>query len=468
MGEIGINLLAYMLDTPFELMQRVCVVAMAAYVTMRVKPLRRALSSLQLSWQNQAIAIGFFGLLAISGTHSGLVVDVQSNMSPEWTSGMGGTLRPTQAIIGYRDLMVIVAGLFGGTWVGIGSGLLAGGERYMLGSFAGDASAMSTVLLGLFAGLFRRFFPDKMTSIKSILWLTIRATLLQQLMLFMLIADPQKASALVSVTFFPFLVINSLGCLLFLAVLKDLEKDRIQLDAQGAELRAQRAELQTKNAELNVQSAELRALHAQVEPHFLNNTLTSIQTLVSIDPDKASDCLSHLAAFFNYTREIASENSIPLADELKHLQLYLDFQILRFPDKTRFTMDIPETLLACHVAPRSLQTLVANIFVHARHGKKGVTTIHIEAIDFGETMQLKVIDTGCGIASARLATLGRQEVSSKQGNGSALYQISRSLALAFNGQATLNIESQLGVGTTIIMNIPKRSKPWLTQATNGV
>ncbi|NOU20180.1 MAG: hypothetical protein HOO93_00060, partial [Methyloglobulus sp.] len=160
------------------------------------------------------------------------------------------------------------------------------------------------------------------------------------------------------------------------------------------------------------------------------------------------------------TRLNASANSITLAQELSQLRQYLDFQNLRFPDKFRFKEEVPASLLGCRIPPRSLQTLAENALIHGLRGQPDIVEITIKGEDFGGTMQLCVIDSGCGIAPERLQELGKQPVQSEQGNGSALHQMSQSLSLAFNGVAKLDIQSQLEVGTKVVLDLPKRSQPW--------
>jgi LytS/YehU family sensor histidine kinase len=421
------------LNNALELLQRVCVVMMAACVSMRVSFLRRALSNINTCWQYQLCTAVFFGILAIFGTHSGLIVDVrQGGAIIDWASGFVAPLRQSYAIIGFRDLLVLAAGLFGGPWVGLGAGLLAGGERYHLGGFAGTVSAMATILQGLGAGLSRQFYPKWTITVKGILVVSILGTCLQKLMLFSFIQPHSDAIALVRETVVPVLIVNSLGCLLFFMVMKELDSDRLKMEKQ---------------------QAELRALHAQVEPHFLNNTFIAIQDLIDTTPETATE-------FVNSTRENASANAIPLATELKQLKCYLDFQNLRFPNKFRLIDEIPDNLLMYHIAPRSLQTLTENALLHGRRGKEGILDITLRGVDNGESLQLCVQDNGAGISPERLAQLGKQVVKSERGGGSALYQLTESLNLTFDGHATLTLHSELSAGTQVILQLPKRSKPW--------
>jgi LytS/YehU family sensor histidine kinase len=262
---------------------------------------------------------------------------------------------------------------------------------------------------------------------------------LQKLLLFNFVLPHADAIALVRETVIPVLLVNSLGCLLFLVVMNDLERDRLRIEAQ---------------------QAELRALHAQVEPHFLNNTLNAIHTLIGMEPKTASEYVIKLARFLDNTRQTACNNSIALGQELAQLRHYLDFQNLRFPEKFLFHEEIPDNLLACRIPPRSLQTLAENALIHGLRGQTETLEIRIKGEDHGGKMMLSVIDNGCGISPERLKELGKQPVQSQQGSGSALYQLGQSLNLAYDGRANLVIQSRPEKGTEVMLTLPKRTKPW--------
>lgn len=99
--------------------------------------------------------------------------------------------------------MVLTAGLFGGPWVGLGAGLLAGSERYFLGGFACTVSAIATGLQDLGAGLSRQFWPQWTTTAKGILVVSVLGTALQKLLLFNFVQPHGDAIALVRETIFP-------------------------------------------------------------------------------------------------------------------------------------------------------------------------------------------------------------------------------------------------------------------------
>jgi two-component system sensor histidine kinase LytS len=270
-------------------------------------------------------------------------------------------------------------------------------------------------------------------------FIALTGTLLQKLMLLVWAHPYADAQTLVLETAMPVAVVNTLGVLLFLFVMQDLERDRLRDQAQ---------------------QAELRALNAQIEPHFMNNTLNAIKALIRRDPDAASQYVVKLARFLDDTRRNVGANSISLQQELTQVERYLDFQALRFPEALKFQRNISPQLLACQLPPRCLQTLVENALLHGMQGRATPLKIDIIGVDHGQSFIVRVSDNGIGIPAPRLAELGKHPVDSSNGNGSALFHLRQSFKLAFPHQSMLTINSWEGHGTEVILTIPKRSKPW--------
>jgi len=427
----------WLVNTP-ELLQRACVVIVVTYLAIRQPWFKQAMRGVNQSWRHRLVAAIYFGVLAIVGTHNGIVLDIRRHGAViEYLSRQPAGLQQMQAILSFRDMLVLSAGLFGGPWTGLGAGLIAGGERWLLGGFVGLASGISTVLLGLGAGLAKQVWPH-INSRQGTLATVLVGTVVQKYLIVSL-SDPHVlAIATIRETIVPEITVNCLGCLLFHSVMQDMERDRLKTQAQ---------------------QAELRALHAQIEPHFINNTLNAIKALIRRDPEQASDYVVKLARFLDDTRQIARANSISLSQELEQLENYLDFQQLRFPGAFHFEQDIPSSLLDCQIPPRSLLTLAENALLHGR-GHSGILTLRIAGADLGKQLALSIEDDGRGIAPNRLELLGKQPVNSERGSGNGLFQLHETLKISFDGAATIDITSQEKMGTEITLILPKRSQPW--------
>ncbi|MEI7870363.1 MAG: LytS/YhcK type 5TM receptor domain-containing protein [Candidatus Methylumidiphilus sp.] len=134
-----------------QLVQRVCLVVVAAFACIHLSWVRRALRGRQkFGWQGLMMGL-LFGLFAIIATHSGILLDIGEHnvRTVDWfAGGLFAGLGEYQVVLGFRDTMVLTAGLVGGPWVGLIAGMLAGYERFLLGGFAHIASGSATVILG--------------------------------------------------------------------------------------------------------------------------------------------------------------------------------------------------------------------------------------------------------------------------------------------------------------------------------
>lgn len=250
----------------------------------------------------------------------------------------------------------------------------------------------------------------------------------------------EGALKLINMTALPMLLTNSVGAGLFIWMMQFLDKYRLELLAR---------------------QAEIRSLQAQVEPHFLMNTLNAVKQLIHSDPEQARAYVVKLGHFFRATREHSAAESVTLEQELQRQELYCGFQRLRFGGAVlHCRYEIDPTLRNCRLPPYSLQTLVENAFTHGFRKNQESLEIVISAEAQWDNLVLGVTDNGSGIAPERLALLGLQPVASNQGSGTALYQLRQSLQLAFGRKAQLLIESRLGAGTQATLTLPRREAVW--------
>ncbi|NOS74899.1 MAG: hypothetical protein HOP36_10270, partial [Methyloglobulus sp.] len=145
MGYLDTNTWLHSFNIAIELLQRLSVLSVAAYVAMRWTWLREALHGASKYWRHRLIAAVFFGVLAIIGSHSGVILDLEHGNVVNWRPVPATGLQKSQAIVAFRDLTVMVAGLTCGIWGGLGAGLLAGFDRYFMGGFVGLGAALATV-----------------------------------------------------------------------------------------------------------------------------------------------------------------------------------------------------------------------------------------------------------------------------------------------------------------------------------
>jgi LytS/YehU family sensor histidine kinase len=124
-------------------------------------------------------------------------------------------------------------------------------------------------------------------------------------------------------------------------------------------------ERQTFELKLLAQDAELRALRAQIDPHFLFNSLNSISALTTSDPAKARTMVILLAEFFRNSLDLGTKNRISLTEELSLIDKFLTIEQVRFGSRLQVQQDIEQKTLECRIPPLLLQPLIENA---VRHG----------------------------------------------------------------------------------------------------
>jgi len=422
------NIAHLWLDPILFMLNGVAVIIMVAFILFRTPYLREQLLNENRFGLGWLLLVLLFSAMAIYGTHAGMVVGAGNSLKPVFWS----QLSEGEAVINFRDLVTVTAGLAGGPWLGASVGAIAGVERFYMGGFTGLSCALATLLSGLLAGLFRQWLGRRITPLRAALIAGIVVTL--QILLILILSTPfERALNLVIQIGIPMLLTDMVGCFVFQQVIEVLDRDRL-------------------NSEL--QLLKIRVLQAEIKPHFLGNTLNSIKVLIRVDPDKAREYVTKLAQLLRGTWNYADTDAITLKDELAHVDKYMDFQDLRFPDKIQYQKLIKdETLLDCLIPPRSLLSMVENALKHGKPENRALV-ITVEVAQHGRYSQLIVKDNGVAIAKDRLKVLGPKPVESSNGTGHGLYQIHQMLDLRWAGKARFEIDSTVDQGTTVTLTIP--------------
>src|SRR5262245_25901702 len=144
-------------------------------------------------------------------------------------------------------------------------------------------------------------------------------------------------------------------------------------------------------------TAQLAALRAQINPHFLFNSLNSIAQLIHSDPDKAEACVERLADIFRYILRRAEKEFVPLAEELEMAEAYLDIERARFGERLRVETRVDPRSLHQLIPNLILQPLVENAVKHGLSRKRGAGTVTIDAAVNDGCLDLIVGDDGLGM-----------------------------------------------------------------------
>ncbi|MGO4791617.1 LytS/YhcK type 5TM receptor domain-containing protein [Paenibacillus sp. 2KB_20] len=201
--------------------------------------------------------------------------------------------------------------------------------------------------------------------------------------------------------------------------------------------------------------AEIKTLQAQIHPHFLFNALNTILSLTRIDAEKARKLLRSLSDYIRQNLTAATAEKATLQDELQHIRSYMSIEQTRFEDKLQIQFEVEDSALQALVPPLTLQPLIENSIRHGFRNKTDhcVIIIRIQG-DPTNGVFVTIKDNGTGISSERLQLLGRQMLDSSSGTGLAVYNVNRRLALMYGPHASLNINSDVTVGTEIQFQIP--------------
>jgi hypothetical protein len=193
-----------------------------------------------------------------------------------------------------------------------------------------------------------------------------------------------------------------------------IESDRVrQLETQRLEMK------------LMAQDAELRMLRAQVDPHFLFNSLNSISALTSLDPAAARGMTVQLAEFFRHTLGLRADRKVTLDQELQLVRHFVAIEQVRYGDRLRFEAVIDPAAGACLLAPMLLQPLVENAIKHGIGQMIETGLVRIEAVRAGSILRIRVendvdSDSVDGAGSTRGTGLGlvnvRQRLAADHGH----------------------------------------------------
>jgi len=185
--------------------------------------------------------------------------------------------------------------------------------------------------------------------------------------------------------------------------------------------------------------AHLKLLQAQIEPHFLFNTLANANSLIDSDPVLAKKLLERLNDWLRIALTRARSEHATLGDELDMLENYLQILKIRFGERLRWHIDVNEEVRLLSFPPMLLQPLVENAVRHGIEPKMGGGDICISAAIDGEILRIEVSDTGVGLNGAN--------------DGAGLENVRARLAALFGAKAGLVLQS-LSVGVVATLELP--------------
>ena len=204
-----------------------------------------------------------------------------------------------------------------------------------------------------------------------------------------------------------------------------------RLKAEAAEAHAREA---TVAAQKQASDAELRALQAQIEPHFLFNTLANVQALIDYEPSKAKQMLESFIEYLRATLDASRRTQASLGDEFSMLERYLQLMQVRMGARLQTAWEIDPALRSHPFTPLLLQPLVENAIKYGLEPKIEGGTITIRALKMGGRIRLEVQDDGIGVGGTSTARKGV-----RCGSGTGLKNVLARLQSTLGASATLGL-----------------------------
>ncbi len=235
-------------------------------------------------------------------------------------------------------------------------------------------------------------------------------------------------------------------------ILKIIGGSRLREQAATIRANVATASAESQTLQRQVAEAKLLRMQAQVEPHFLFNTLAALERLIETNPTRALAMSQALSQWLRALLPQMKEGQSNLGAEVTLIQNYLQLMQMRMGDRLAFTLDVPEALRAELLPSMLLQPLVENSIKHGIEMKKEGGQIIVRARKMAGYLQLDVEDTGVGF-------------SANPGNGNGLSNLRERLELIYNGKASVSVmprtmtadsdmHSSAVTGTVITLKLP--------------
>lgn len=208
-------------------------------------------------------------------------------------------------------------------------------------------------------------------------------------------------------------------------------------------------------AKLMVNRAEYKALQAQINPHFLYNTLDTMSSIAEISDCREISALSQsLSNIFRYSLDMKNPFST-VAKEIAHLKNYIYVMNVRMQGKVSYLFEVEEDVLQDTLPRISIQPLVENAINHGLKNARGEKKVRICAFKHQDNLRIIVEDNGVGISSQRMKEL--LKISTEQETSIGLSNIHSRMKMLYGEEYGLTIESEEGKGTKVFLNIPRRT-----------
>ena len=406
--------LVLMMDSGFlpmdSILNDVCVLVTAAFVLTFVPGFRQAERSL-LPRRDRGTALLVFLVLGL--VEEGIF----------WDDGP----------INGRIVAACAAGLIAGPWIGLTVGAFVAWLAVAQHGLPLGSIAISMLCGGLIGGLLYRWSPKLAQQPLTGFCLTLGVSVLRTgLIFFFAPHSPAALYRMKEIAMAP--VLQGLGTALILAIVGQV-RDRDE---------------QTRAVVL----AEVRALQARMNPHFLFNALNVLAALAKIAPREVPMATRRLRQFLRASFDQQERLLVPVEEELAVVRAYLDIESLRLGDRLKVEQTIDPRALDALMPPFAFQPLVENAVQHGIQSSPRAGQLRLMVRRSGPWLEMGVSDDGRGIPSTEVEQLFFGE----RPRAHALVLLRRRLQGLFGRSFQLEVRTEIGEGTTIIMRIPLRKR----------
>lgn len=393
-----------------DMLERMAIITIFTYIIFQTDIMKYLVKD-EYDKKDKIIMVILFSILSIMGTYFGIYITDNS-------------------LANSRPIGAIVAGYLGGPVVGIIVGTISGVHRYALGGFTALACAISTAFEGAIGGTFRIIFKKHGLSPAIAGLSAIVAEIVQMIIILIFSNDLNTAIELEKKIAVSMIVINSIGVFLIVMV---IESSKRLVDSQVNLVKLKEAN----------KISELKALKAQIEPHFLFNSLNVIGAYCRVDSEKARELILNLSDYFRGTLEIEGDFST-LNKEIMLIKSYVSIEQARFSNRLEVEFKIDDNLLSVKFPILILQPLVENSIKHGILKKIDGGKVTISIKDENSKAYVEIIDNGVGFENADKSV----------STGLGLENINNRLKLLYGEDYGLNIFSN-SEGTKVMFYIPK-------------
>jgi two-component system sensor histidine kinase YesM len=207
-----------------------------------------------------------------------------------------------------------------------------------------------------------------------------------------------------------------------------------------------------------LKQAEIKALQAQINPHFLYNTLDTIKWLAKLDRiEELKIIVTELGKLLRNSIS-SSQEIITVEESIQFIGNYLKIQKIRYGDHLNITVNISPEINECRIPKLLLQPIVENAIIHGLEKKVGVGNLVINGRLENEQLSFEIIDDGVGIAAEKTALINAKIDYASTSASIGIQNVNRRIQLYYGSEYGLEIESQLGKGTRVTLRLPCAQK----------